>query len=84
MNETMDICIKGLSLQGRVLPTYNYTHSSSLGNLTTNDSYTFTERSPYEDTYYYLLVVSDTVISFNVKVTTYGTCPEKSILYHKY
>lgn len=71
-SDTSDLCIKGIALQGRSLPIFNHTHESSMGNLTTNSTYTFTEFSPFEDSYYYLLVASDTVIQFNVKVTVYG------------
>ncbi|XP_033222344.1 post-GPI attachment to proteins factor 6-like [Belonocnema kinseyi] len=71
-------CILGLALQPRVLPMFNHTHPSPIGNLSTSDSYTFTELSPYEDSYYYLLVISNTTISFNVEVTT-TDCPVKII-----
>ena len=36
------------------------------------DSYTFTEISPYEDSYYYLMIISDSIIEVNVKVVTSG------------
>ena len=35
-------------------------------------SYTFTESSPYEDSYYYLMIISDSIIEVNVKVVTSG------------
>lgn len=71
-------CIKNLILQGRVLPVYNDTYSSNVGNLTMLDSYTFTISSPYEDSYYYLLVISDSIIEFNIKVM-FTECPVKLI-----
>ncbi|XP_015609576.1 post-GPI attachment to proteins factor 6 isoform X3 [Cephus cinctus] len=71
-------CIQGLALKGRVLPVFNHTHPSPIGNLTILDSYTFTEFSPYEDSYYYLLVISDSVIDFNVKVII-SECPIKDL-----
>ncbi|XP_047355139.1 post-GPI attachment to proteins factor 6-like isoform X7 [Vespa velutina] len=71
-------CIKNIALQGRVLPIYNNTPSSNTGNLTMLDSYTFTISSPYEDSYYYLLVISDSIIEFNVKVSI-SECPIKLI-----
>ena len=36
------------------------------------DSYTFTEISPYEDSYYYLMIISDSIIEVNVKVVNYS------------
>ncbi|XP_043483098.1 post-GPI attachment to proteins factor 6-like isoform X3 [Leptopilina heterotoma] len=71
-------CILGLALEARVLPVFNHTHLSSIGNLTNSDTYTFTELSPYEDSYYYLLVISNTTITFNVEVIT-SDCPVKVI-----
>lgn len=65
-------CILGLALEARVLPVFNHTHLSSIGNLTNSDTYTFTELSPYENSYYYLLVISNTTITFNVEVITSG------------
>ncbi|XP_034934133.1 post-GPI attachment to proteins factor 6-like [Chelonus insularis] len=69
-------CIKALMLQGRTLPIFNHSHSDLMRNLTVNNSYTFTENTPYEDSYYYLLVVSDSIINFNVKVSI-SECPVK-------
>ncbi|KAK2589019.1 hypothetical protein KPH14_001862 [Odynerus spinipes] len=71
-------CIKNIALQGRVLPIHNNTHPSNVGNLTMLDSYTFTIPSPYEDSYYYLLVISDSIIEFNIKVSI-AECPIKLI-----
>ncbi|KAL6437504.1 hypothetical protein ACFW04_004153 [Cataglyphis niger] len=67
-------CIETMSLKGRSLPIFNHLHPVESKYLTTNASYTFTESSPYEDSYYYLLVVSKSVIEFNVKVDILG-CP---------
>ncbi|XP_067208178.1 transmembrane protein 8B-like isoform X2 [Linepithema humile] len=67
-------CIEAISLKGRILPIFNYSHPMEFKNLTTNASYTFTEFSPYEDSYYYLLIVSSSVIEFNVKVQV-SECP---------
>lgn len=36
------------------------------------DSYEFVELSPNEDSYYYLLIKSNSIIKFKVKVTTFG------------
>ncbi|KAG7206139.1 hypothetical protein KM043_003531 [Ampulex compressa] len=69
-------CIKNLDLQGRVLPVFNHTLPSKIGNLTTFDSYVFTESTPFEESYYYLLVVSDSVVEFHVKVIA-SECPIK-------
>lgn len=44
----------------------------SMGSLATNSTYSFTERAPYEDSYYYLLVVADSVVDFNISVTIFG------------
>ncbi|XP_046426903.1 post-GPI attachment to proteins factor 6-like isoform X1 [Neodiprion fabricii] len=67
-------CIKGLALKGRTIPIYNESHPSSIGNLTISDSYTFTILSPYQESYYYLLVISGSVIDFNVMVSI-SECP---------
>ncbi|XP_025266403.1 post-GPI attachment to proteins factor 6 isoform X1 [Camponotus floridanus] len=61
-------CIETMSLKGRALPILNHLYRKESKYLTTNASYTFTELSPYEDSYYYLLVISKSVIEFNVKV----------------
>ncbi|KAI4473079.1 hypothetical protein M0802_016327 [Mischocyttarus mexicanus] len=71
-------CIKNVALQGRVLPVFNNTPSSNIGNLTMMDSYMFTISSPYEDSYYYLLIISDSIIEFNIKVSL-SECPIKLI-----
>ncbi|XP_072750640.1 post-GPI attachment to proteins factor 6 isoform X2 [Anoplolepis gracilipes] len=69
-------CIEAMSLKGRALPIFNHLYPMESEYLTTNTSYTFTESSPYEDSYYYLLVVSKSVIEFSVKVDILG-CPIK-------
>jgi len=56
-------------LKGRVLPTFN---SMEFKPLVTNASYSFIESSPYEDSYYYLLIVSNSIIEFDIKVDTTG------------
>jgi hypothetical protein len=63
-------CIQSLALRARALPTYN--PSSCTGNLTTDSEFTFTETEPFTDGYYYLLVVSESQVSFNLAVTTTG------------
>lgn len=65
-------CIKNLSLKGRALPYYNHSNPSSTGKMASIDTYTFTDNFPFQDSWYYLMVVSDSVISFKVKVTTSG------------
>ncbi|XP_006564295.1 transmembrane protein 8B isoform X3 [Apis mellifera] len=76
-------CIKNMVLQGRSLPVFNHSQPIENRNLTMLDSYTFIESSPYEDSYYYLMIVSDSIIEVNVKVVTFE-CPiritEKSFI----
>lgn len=74
-SDTLPYCIQSLALEARALPTYN--PRNGIGNLTTDSEYTFTETEPYTDGYYYLLVVSESQVSFNLAVTTAG----KKILY---
>ncbi|XP_036147030.1 post-GPI attachment to proteins factor 6 isoform X3 [Monomorium pharaonis] len=69
-------CIEAIYLKGRVLPISNHFHSMESKSLTTNASYSFIESSPYEDSYYYLLIVSNSIIEFNVKIDT-SECPIK-------
>ncbi|XP_050583175.1 transmembrane protein 8B-like isoform X4 [Bombus affinis] len=69
-----ELCIKNMALKGRSLPVFNHSQSFETGNLTMLDSYTFTESSPYEDSYYYLMIISDSIIEVNVKVVT-SECP---------
>lgn len=59
-------------LQGRSLPIFNHSQPIKNKSLTMLDSYTFIESSPYEDSYYYLMIVSDSIIEVNVKVVTFG------------
>lgn len=61
-----------MTLQGRSLPVFNHSEPSEIGNFTMLDSYTFIESSPYEDSYYYLMIISDSVIEVNIKVVTSG------------
>ncbi|XP_076619315.1 post-GPI attachment to proteins factor 6 isoform X1 [Colletes latitarsis] len=67
-------CIKSMALQGRSLPVFNHSEPSEIGNFTIFDSYTFTESSPFEDSYYYLMIISDSIIEVNIKVIT-SECP---------
>ncbi|XP_071863584.1 post-GPI attachment to proteins factor 6 [Bombus fervidus] len=78
-----ELCIKNMALKGRSLPVFNHSESFENVNLTMLGSYTFTESSPYEDSYYYLMIISDSIIEVNVKVVT-SECPiiitEKSFI----
>lgn len=65
-------CIEAVYLKGRVLPISDHFHPTKSKTLTTNASYSFIESSPYEDSYYYLLIVSNSIIQFNVKIDTTG------------
>jgi len=65
-------CIEEMYLKGRVLPTSNHLYSTESKTLAINASYSFIESSPYEDSYYYLLIVSNSIIEFNVKVDATG------------
>jgi hypothetical protein len=69
-NGTMPDCIQSLALRARALPTFN--PRTVIGNLSTDSEFTFTETEPFTDGYYYLLVVSESQVSFNVAVTTTG------------
>ncbi|XP_066591112.1 post-GPI attachment to proteins factor 6-like isoform X2 [Prorops nasuta] len=73
-HKNQNFCIKSLALKGRSLPVYNHTQPIKIGNITTRDSYTFKEYSPFEDSYYYLMVISESIIEFNVQVTL-SDCP---------
>lgn len=64
------LCIKSISLKGRALPIFD--HSEKSVNLTIHTSHTFVESSPYEDSYYYLAIISSSVIKFSVKVDISG------------
>jgi len=67
--DTHKPCIEAMYLKGRVLPTFN---PMEFKPLATNASYSFIESSPYEDSYYYLLIVSNSIIEFNIKVDATG------------
>lgn len=54
------------------MPVFNHTNSYKMNNLSVNTTHTFTERTPHDDSYYYLLVVSDSIVEFNVKVSISG------------
>ncbi|KAJ8678765.1 hypothetical protein QAD02_014552 [Eretmocerus hayati] len=68
-----DICIKDMVLKERTLPIYNHSDPRAL-KLSSMDTHAFTEISPYQDDYYYLMVVSDKSISLNIKITVHE-CP---------
>jgi hypothetical protein len=69
-SDTMPYCIQSLALRARALPSY-YSRNG-IGNITTDSEFTFTETEPYTDGYYYLLVVSESQVSFNLLVSTAG------------
>ncbi|OXU28873.1 hypothetical protein TSAR_000403 [Trichomalopsis sarcophagae] len=71
-------CIKNLELKGNSLPFHNHSNPGPIGNLSSMDTYTFSELSPYQDTWYYLMVVSSSAITFNVKVTV-TNCPVRTV-----
>ncbi|XP_011300613.1 transmembrane protein 8B [Fopius arisanus] len=71
-NTPSNLCIKDLVVQGRVLPVLDHTRISI--KLTANETYTFEEVTPFEDTYYYLLVASNSIVSFKIKVSIFE-CP---------
>ncbi|KAL0107615.1 hypothetical protein PUN28_014724 [Cardiocondyla obscurior] len=67
-------CIEAMYLKGRVLPASNHFHSAEYKTLAVNANYSFVESSPYEDSYYYLLIISNSIIEFNVKIDV-TECP---------
>lgn len=69
-SDTMPDCIQSLALRARALPTFN--PRIVIGNLSTGSEFAFTETEPFTDGYYYLLVVSESQVSFNVAVMTTG------------
>jgi hypothetical protein len=69
-SDVMYYCIQSLALRARALPIYN--PKNGIGNLTTDSEFTFTETEPFTDGYYYLLVVSESRVSFKLAVTTTG------------
>ncbi|XP_014213234.1 post-GPI attachment to proteins factor 6-like [Copidosoma floridanum] len=69
-------CIKNLNLKGRAMPHHSeHTENTS---LTSADTYTFWESSPFQDEWYYLMVVSSSAIKFDIKVTV-ALCPIKTV-----
>lgn len=68
----LEPCIEAMYLKGRVLPTSHRFHPAESVTLGTNASYSFVEYSPYEDSYYYLSIVSSSIVEFNVEVDTTG------------
>lgn len=66
------LCIEDMSLKGRSLPTFNNSRLEKPISLTTEASHTFVESSPYEDSYYYLSIISNSIIKFNIKVDITG------------
>lgn len=72
LHNIRDFCIENMSLKGRSLPISNHSHSKNPTSLTTYASHTFVESSPYEDSYYYLSIVSNSIIKFNIKVDVTG------------
>lgn len=65
-------CIEAMYLKGRVLPTSNNFYPAESMTLVANASYSFVESSPYEDSYYYLLIISSSIIEFNIEVDATG------------
>ncbi|XP_014474416.1 PREDICTED: uncharacterized protein LOC106744285 isoform X2 [Dinoponera quadriceps] len=67
-------CINSMSLKGRALPVSNHLHPEKSISLNTYANYSFIESSPYEDSYYYLSIVSSSIIKFSIKVDV-SECP---------
>ncbi|KDR17993.1 hypothetical protein L798_07174, partial [Zootermopsis nevadensis] len=67
-NTEKPYCIQNMALRARALPPYNPRNGT--GNLTTGSSFTFTETEPFTDGFYYLLVVSESRVSFKLAVAT--------------
>jgi hypothetical protein len=65
-------CIHNVFLHARALPTYKSNRTDSLVSDSKESFYTHEEKLPYTDSYYYLLVVSDTRVSFNITISTIG------------
>lgn len=74
-------CIKNLALKARALPFYNHSNPNTIVNLSSMGTYTFSELSPFQDTWYYLMVVSSTAIQFNIKVTVFGIYQQNINMY---
>lgn len=68
-NESLT-CIQSVSLKARALPIYS--SRQTLGNITENSEFSYTVTEPYTDVYYYILIVSESVVSFNILVQTKG------------
>ncbi|XP_014238011.1 post-GPI attachment to proteins factor 6-like [Trichogramma pretiosum] len=72
LNTTKNIrgpCIKNVSVKGKSMPYNNHSEANSHVTLTPVDTYTFEDSSPFQDEWYYLMIVSNNPIKFNVKVT---------------
>ncbi|XP_011494444.1 PREDICTED: uncharacterized protein LOC105359529 [Ceratosolen solmsi marchali] len=73
-----EACVEHLALEGQTLPVYNRSNPGNVGNLSSSDTYEFTEMSPCQDCWYYLMVVSSSVVTFDILVTVFD-CPVKTI-----
>jgi len=66
-------CIKNIFVQARRLPDYNPSNSySSAITEEKGSDFTHIEVLPFTDSYYYVLIESETKVSYNIKITTRG------------
>ncbi|GLH12908.1 Uncharacterized protein GBIM_17566 [Gryllus bimaculatus] len=66
-NNTVLYCIQSVALRARALPSYT---SKSLGNVTVDSELFFTETEPYTNGFYYLLIVTESMVKFKVDIST--------------
>lgn len=69
-NEAKKLCIKSVAFEARALPLYDPKNVN--GNLTEKAEYIYTITEPYTNGFYYLLVVTDAQVRFDIHVVTSG------------
>lgn len=65
-------CIRNVFLRPRALPRYK--SDGTLTSITdlTDSEFSHTEKLPFTDSYYYILVVAETKVSYNVSIFVKG------------
>jgi len=73
-----DDCIEYANLRDRALPKHNPHDGTGMNNISGNVSVSFKEDRPYKNSYYYLLIVSTTEVSFELELN-YSECGSSGI-----
>lgn len=65
-------CIENIFMRDRALPFYNGNQANVFVTGSPNSNFTLVEKLPWTDSYYYLLVVAESRVTFNLTILVEG------------